>query len=456
MKSIFNFLHNQKGIALLIVLSSLMILTTAVVEFTYNSRINYQLAVNAKQKLQAYYLARSSLSFSKLLLKYYKESQTLLQKASDAGQNIVTEPLYRMLPLSSELIRGIIDGSMTSLLSGEQSGPSDGSADEAVPTPNLEDEAFINKVNEEQADKAAEGKSDMGLDMGPSMLATVEAQKFLNFSGDFSSEITEENSKFDLNTLANKESNSDAYDQRKKLLYSYLMLPRFEKVFENHEVDAQNLVNALGDWVDANDTVNDFDKVERGGENSIYRDVDYKVKNGKMLTLSEMRLVSGMNDQIYSLLKNAVTVYTGVDPINVCVSPDSEDWVSAMIYFYTHYANCGSPIDYSDTDKMVELVSTVLSGCPDVNAMASSLNSQLGLADLQDEVAGDNGKTSPTTGAKVAGCSFQFKDLLGADNKVFTIKAMGQVGETSLTIETVVNIDNADPSLWKYYYYHVE
>src|SRR4051812_13237480 len=78
-KSLFRPLKNQRGIALLMVLSALAVMTIAVVEFVYNMRINYQLAVRNKERLQAYYLARSAVNLSKLVLKYNKEAEKLIK-----------------------------------------------------------------------------------------------------------------------------------------------------------------------------------------------------------------------------------------------------------------------------------------------------------------------------------------------------------------------------------------
>ncbi|KAB2841571.1 hypothetical protein F9K50_03695 [bacterium] len=49
--------RSARGIALLMVLASLAILSSLVVEFAYNSNVTYNLALNQKDRVQAYYLA---------------------------------------------------------------------------------------------------------------------------------------------------------------------------------------------------------------------------------------------------------------------------------------------------------------------------------------------------------------------------------------------------------------
>lgn len=268
------------------------------------------------------------------------------------------------------------------------------------------------------------------------------------------SEISEEATKYDLNKIANVVSTSASYDQRKKWLYSFLKNPRFDELFEKSEQDREKLVHGLSDWVDQNGMINEFENIQRGAEDSDYSGEDYKVKNGKMATLSEMRLVAGMNDDLFSKLKDYLTIYTASDKINLCLSEDDE-WAKALIYHYTNNAGCGSPVDYTDEEKMSELATTLLGGCPDAESMADALNSALGLT---EETSSDEESTTgdSTSSSTVTGCVFQVKDLLTSDNKVFTVKATGQVDETRLTISVVMNTDSSDPTKWKYYYYRVE
>lgn len=439
----------------MIVIMSLMILTTATIEFLYTERINYQLAMNAKERLQAYYLARSALNFSKVLLKYQKEAEKALESAGSAGEGMATEPLYKMIPLSSTMIRSAISGSEASE-SSEKTGEDANQEDETV---------------KEEGEEGKDEEVDSGLEdfkQKSSLLSQEEAREFLNFTGDFTSEITEEQTKFDLNKIGSIVSTSASYDQRKKLLLSFLLLPKFKSTFENQEQDAELLVHNLSDWVDSNGVINEFENVSRGSEDSEYSGVDYKVKNGKMMTLSEIRLIAGMNDDIFGLLGDFVTIYTGEDKINVCLA-EEEDWVKAMIYHYTHNAGCSSPVEYSDEEKMSELVTAVLGACDDADQMASALNTALGLVseevsedDSTDESTTDESKTSSSdsstssSGSTVSECSFQFKDLLTSDNKIFRVRATGNIDETELSINVVMNIDSSDPTKWKYYYYRVE
>ena len=67
----------ESGVALLMVLGSVAILTTMVVEFAYNSHIAYTMTRNNLDRLKAYYLARSGMGFAKLQVKIEKDIRNL-------------------------------------------------------------------------------------------------------------------------------------------------------------------------------------------------------------------------------------------------------------------------------------------------------------------------------------------------------------------------------------------
>lgn len=417
-----NLISNQKGgVALLIVLSSMTILVTALISFNFNTRVNYRIAVYEKQKLQAYYLAKSGVNFSKILLKYYKETEKRLE-ALPAGTKIDVEPLYKLIPFSSELLRGLIAGQ------GEEK-----SEDSETPAP-----------QETQA-SGADASEIADLNAGFSFLSREEAEKFLSFEGDFSLEITEEQNKFDINRFYGMETQAQQYDLRKKLLFSIFMHPSFEEAFENQKRDAEKLTHAIADWIDVNDLVNEFENVSRGNESGEYLKERYPVKNGKFLTLSELRLVSGMNDKLYEKLEPYATVYTrtGTERINMCLAED--ELIKALIYHFTHFSNCTGPIEYKD-EKMGELVAAAKSGCPKPDEVATKFNEALGLVSADES----QGQPAPT------GCVFRFQDLITKDNNMFRVVGTGTVGDTVVNLATVINIDSSSPSRWKTLYYRIQ
>lgn len=467
-----SILTNKRGVALLMVLSAIAALTVAISEFTYNERINYQLAVRSKERLQAYYLAQSALNLSKVILKYNQQAETLSKTAKDKGVNINAQPIYQMVPLSTQLIRGFLGGGGEEASVEEEEG-----AEEA---PGAGDEIGSDDVGEGGGGSGADeggnegGGIQSGIDAGIGLLEKGAADEFLSFDGDFSAEITEEQTKINLNSVLSVETTSNVYDQRKKVLAALLAMPEFEEHFKEDTEGLNNLVHAVFDWVDLNGVINEYDGVQRGNEASPYADSKIKVKNGKYLTVSELRLIPGMRDTLWKKLRSYVTVYSSTEKINACLA--GEEMLKVLIYHYTNHAGCGQPVRYDDEEKMTELLGIVQSGCPDPSQVAAMLNSSLGLVDLQSEASaatppgptpqgqrpnpGRPQQQPATPGSVVPGCTFQFADLLTADNFVFNIRATGSAGDeekpTTVTINMVLNAQDKDPTKWKELYYRLE
>ena len=73
--------HNERGIALLLVIGSILILTMIGVEFAYDAQVEYHLAVHQKERLQAYYLALSAYNLVRLELKMGSAVQSQVASA---------------------------------------------------------------------------------------------------------------------------------------------------------------------------------------------------------------------------------------------------------------------------------------------------------------------------------------------------------------------------------------
>lgn len=443
-------LSGKDGIAIILVLSAVSLMTLAIVDFMADSRIEYKVAVRNKERLQAYYLARSALSFSEIILKYQKEFESQLANVPKGGEDIVKKikPLYRMIPLNSNLFRGLVEG--------EKEGGQEESPDKEK-----------DKKSEDKEDKIEDNGLDAGkgLSESTSFLAEETAKEFLDFDGDFSSEISEEQIKLNINSVYGLEKEGvggKTYNRIKRTLFSILSQPKFKELFKDQNQGAENLTHAIADWIDQDDTIDEFDENKRGSESGLYGGADYKVKNGKMLTLSELRLVAGMNDEIYKKIAGYLTIYgTGnqqaTDGVNVCLS-EKDDFLKSLIYEYTHFAGCETrPIEFKDKEKMDEVVNAILTACPNPTEMASALYNTLGISAVTASptpvVPG-----APSTGGSIAGsgCQYPFDKLLTKDNRVFSIKATGTVGDTEVTINSVLNIDPQKTSDWKYYYYRIE
>src|ERR687884_474862 len=63
----------QRGIALVLVLTTIAILAAIGVDFSYSSRVSLKLAENLRDETRAEYLAKSAVNLSRLLLHFQKQ-----------------------------------------------------------------------------------------------------------------------------------------------------------------------------------------------------------------------------------------------------------------------------------------------------------------------------------------------------------------------------------------------
>ena len=61
---------SSRGIALILALVTIAIVSAAVVQYSYSTRVNLSMSVNSRDKLKSYFLARSGMSLARLLLNF--------------------------------------------------------------------------------------------------------------------------------------------------------------------------------------------------------------------------------------------------------------------------------------------------------------------------------------------------------------------------------------------------
>ncbi len=67
------FRPSERGMALIVVFTTIAILSTSIIEYVYNTRVNLYLAQNQRDEVKAYFLARSGVSLTRLALAYQGE-----------------------------------------------------------------------------------------------------------------------------------------------------------------------------------------------------------------------------------------------------------------------------------------------------------------------------------------------------------------------------------------------
>lgn len=112
--------------------------------------------------------------------------------------------------------------------------------------------------------------------------------------GFVSAEIVDEARKINLNSLVKGNDKADEFTRN-----------QVRRLFELLEIDP-NLVDPIIDWIDKNN-----EEEPRGAETSYYNGLDrpYNCKNSPMESISELRLIKGINADIYKKVGRYLTVY---------------------------------------------------------------------------------------------------------------------------------------------------
>jgi len=405
----------------MMVISAIMLLSMVILEFVYSTNINYKIAVNERERLQAFYLAESALNLMKVEIKIDKQLKYQIASSpiASAINNLpinLSEPMCQQFPFSTALIRGFFMGGALPVMPGsEVAGPAEG--------------------KEPEKDSSA------------TAFESESAQEFLAFDGDFDGQCEDEGGKINFNYFYGVDpaqqalSGNNPYDSYKILIANFLKQERFSKLFTGitpEKIDES--VRNVADWVDKNDVINELGNMTQGMEDSLYtNENDAKPVNAKLLSLDEIHLVDGIDDTWFMPVQDMFTVY-GDNKVNVCIAEDEVVWT--LILAYAAQNPNLPPLNQKDPELKKKLVDTVKFGCTgaqaQVNKIAADLDAALGI--------GSQSQGSTTGG---------FANFITTESRYFSLKLTGQVNETMVNIMTVLDIKNTDPKRWRMLYYKV-
>lgn len=264
----FFLLKNNKAVALLLALFSLTMSIWVATEISYDSNVEYILASRKLQKLQAYYAAKSGANISLLRIFLFKKAITSIASKTNTPTSTF-EPVWSF-PLAWPPSLYL---------------PTDFSKENKASFQEKEKESFI------------------------------KAQ--------YTSSINIEDNKIDINDLVSPSKVLSAFSKQQ-------LINIFTEEVENNESFAKKyrdynfteLINNFTDWVDK-----DSASLNGGDEKSFYNEwiaqykseqdsTDYLPPNQSFKHISELRMVSGMNDDFFQLLENKITLF-GSKKINL-------------------------------------------------------------------------------------------------------------------------------------------
>jgi general secretion pathway protein K len=255
----FRHLQNQKGSAILFSVFFMSLLMFIALEISKDTVVEYQGSLNTVKRVQAYYAAKACTELSLLRIKTYQQATRSLGSAQSGQPQMIDTSMLDIIwqfPLSWPL---------------------------ALPTDN-----DMSMANQDEIKKANTQST---------------------FKHRFSSQISSESGKIDINDLASP-SKVIREKTRVQILDIFQAKIReqgdFSKKYYNFRFE--DLLNHVTDWIDA-----DKNSLMGGDEGSHYRDMQslYIPPNQPFKTVDELHMVKMMEDELYEVLAPNITVFGG-------------------------------------------------------------------------------------------------------------------------------------------------
>lgn len=288
-------LRNQRGVALLIAIFSLMLMIFIANEVSYDATVEYLVASQQINKLKAYYAAKAGVEISLLRILIYKK---ILAALGDnlKGNEAMLDPVWQ-IPFSWP---PMLPDSLSS------------------------------------ADKESIEKS----------------MKESTMDGKFVATIVSEGNRIDINDLGAfmPEGKGLRDATRAQILKIFLNQMETDDKFRRKYggTNFEEIVNNMIDWADE-----DNESLNGGDEKRYYPDVrsDFIPPNRAFRTIEELNMVAGMREDYFRILRDRITVY-GTKGINVnyatanvlkALDPRVTDEVVAKIMKRRNDMNEGGP-----------------------------------------------------------------------------------------------------------------
>jgi general secretion pathway protein K len=415
--------RQQRGVALIIAVVSITLLTVVATEFAYNTRVDLQLAANQRDELQATYMARSGVALSRLLLRFQKQvDQTpipniggLLSQLTGGGQaaggqapaSSLNLQLWKLARVDCHMLKGMVAGGGEEEESREASRPS----------------------------LAGEDGEELPLEqvMGPNR------RSFGGFEGCFLATMQDEEEKLNLHRL--NAGAGDAAPTAARLL-DLLGDKRFEFLFEREDANKVranpgDVVLAMKDWVDEDEVQSNLNLTDAvnplpagfSDEGVHYDRFDprYETKNARFDSLDELYRVHGVNDRFMAAFRDRLTVYPDV---NAKPNVNTDDPLMMYLAILSVADPARPDPRLQDPVFMQEIISRIRA------ARAFSFFG-MSVADFMAVVEAAGIAVNPSIKANPAG-----NRLVGDKSSTFSIKSVGEAGSVQKTITAVVRLDD--------------
>jgi general secretion pathway protein K len=435
-------MSRARGVALIIVVLAITLLTVVATEFAYNTRVDLQLAANQRDEVRAYYMARSGIGLGRLLLRFQKQIDStpipnlagiLGALTGGAGQAAGAQQpaqslniqLWKLARVDCYMLKGLVKSD-----TGKKGEKGEKEPEPIKPEPG-DDKFSIEKGDTEVADQPLK-------------------RSFGGFEGCFLATISDEEEKLNVHRLAALATDALPTAARMSDMFND---KRFEFIFNRDDanrvrVTPQDVVIALKDWVDEDEqqsAINLADPVNPfvsgfASENSNYDRFDprYQAKNARFDSVDELYRVHGVTDMFMAAFRDRLTVYPDVNS-----RPNINTDDPMMMYMAIRSVADDTHPDPRLNDPVFinELITRIRSA-----RMFSFFG--MSVKDFVAVVQTAGIPIKPAINANVA-----TNRLVGDKSQTFTIKSVGEAGSVQKTLTAVIKLDD---SLGKLLYWREE
>lgn len=275
---------NEKGVAILLVLTSITILTYVLVDFTFGTKINKIRIQNSQDKAQARFNAQAGLVFALSRLKIYKEAFNLLEKNKGLKERIGDSNLEKIVTLPF-----------------------------SFPLPDIPDANLIQRAAVDEFKKKIILQGKLSVNISPvSGFLNVNNLKIIKKVEKEPGEPAEEE---------DKEGSEPIHETIEKKLVEMLRETLEEKRESDEEfdltygnVEPETLVNELKFYIN---NPSDYEESEKATVDSNFAEANIIPKHAPLSSLEELYLLPSWNDDIVDLIKDRLTVHeAAIIPLN--------------------------------------------------------------------------------------------------------------------------------------------
>ncbi|MFT3841900.1 MAG: type II secretion system protein GspK [Myxococcaceae bacterium] len=422
-------------------------------ETRYNSVVELRLATNQRDEVRAYFLARSGIGLSRLMLRFQKQVDSIqipniggILSSLGLGGSSPTTPgaapgapglpggasqqpsslgiqLWKMAKIDCYMLQQMVP------------------EDEEDPSKSGDSKDRPHAKSRSSSSSSSKKKLDFD-EENPELAAKQANRKFGGFEGCFNTEFSDEEEKINLNKL-------DSPSLSARVALTQLMATLGDKKYEflfDGEVDAkthdkvtpQDVIIAMKDWIDEDETASAVDTTGTApepflkgfsDENMNYDKYDprYKAKNSRFDSLDELYMVRGVNDRFMAAFKDKLTIYPDVNS-NININTDDPVLLEVAIRSVTDPLHpdprLGDPIFVDALIKKIR---------------AARLFSifRMSAQDFVNVVQAAGLPVNPTLAANMAQNRF-----ISDKTSTFRIKVTGEAGDVQKSITVVIRTDD--------------